>query len=88
MNEIKSIIEDLILRKLLDSARDFILSSPTFLYDGKFFGKLLVDETLDGSKITSVNQELYNGIYTYDILPSGNTGDYWANGILVKSSLK
>ncbi len=26
--------------------------------------------------------------YTYDILPSGSTGAYWANGILLGSTLR
>jgi len=29
----------------------------------------------------------YTGTDTYDLLPSGNTGFYWANGILIGSTL-
>lgn len=56
--------------------------------DGRFFGDLHAGDLLDGSKITSVNLEPYNGTYTYDILPDGKTGFYWADGILVGSTLK
>lgn len=56
--------------------------------DGRFFGNLLSGDTLDGSKIKSAEQVPYNGTFTYDILPSGQTGFYWADGILVASTLK
>ncbi len=56
--------------------------------DGRLFGELLVGDTLDSSKIKSTEQLSYNGTYTYDILPSGQTGFYWANGILAASTLK
>ncbi|HEX5358601.1 MAG TPA: hypothetical protein VFW99_01650, partial [Candidatus Nitrosotalea sp.] len=56
--------------------------------DGRFFGDLHAGDLLDGSKIKSVELESYNGTYTYDILPDGQTGFYWADGILVGSTLK
>lgn len=56
--------------------------------DGRFFGDLHAGDLLDGSKIKSVSLVLYNGTYTYDILPDGKTGFYWADGILVGSTLK
>lgn len=56
--------------------------------DGRFFGDLHAGDLLDGSKIKSVVLEPYNGTYTYDILPDGKTGFYWADGILVGSTLK
>ena len=56
--------------------------------DGRFFGDLHAGDLLDGSKIASVNLVPYNGTYTYDILPDGKTGFYWADGILVGSTLK
>lgn len=30
----------------------------------------------------------YSNGYTYDVLPSGDTGLYWANGILIGSTLR
>jgi len=56
--------------------------------DGRLFEALHAGDTLDGSKIKSAEHVLYTGIYTYDVLPSGPTGFYWADGILVASTLK
>jgi len=68
------------------STSKIIQNHPTA--DGILFGDLQVGDLLDGSKIKSVELVSYNGTYTYDILPGGNTGFYWANGILVASTLK
>jgi len=37
--------------------------------------------------VVSIENAVYNGGATYDILPAGTTGLYWANGILLKSTL-
>jgi hypothetical protein len=34
-----------------------------------------------------VENVIYNTGATYDLLPSGETGLYWANGVLLKSTL-
>jgi hypothetical protein len=44
--------------------------------------------TLDGARITGFEGLAYKGVETYDLLPSGDTGYYWANGILMGSTLK
>lgn len=55
--------------------------------DGRKIGDLAVGEQLDGSIIVSVARILYAYPFTYDILPLGS-GLYWANGILLASTLK
>ncbi len=55
--------------------------------DGRALGDLAPGETLDGAIILSSQRVKYDSDRTYDILPSGNTGLYWANGILLKSTL-
>lgn len=72
---------------VLDDKRELYVSPNHPTADGRLFGELSVGEILNDSKIRSVEQISYNGTYTYDILPSGQTGFYWANGILVKSTL-
>lgn len=52
------------------------------------FKYLRPGETLDGSTIMSIASVDYSGSYTYDLLPESPTGDYWANNILVGSTLK
>jgi len=56
--------------------------------DGKILGELQAGDILDNSKIQNVEIIPYTGAYTYDVLPSGDTGFYWANGILIKSTLE
>jgi len=73
---------------VLADKRELYVSPNHPTADGRLFGELLAGDTLDGSKIKSAEQVPYNGTYTYDILPSGQTGFYWADGILVSSTLK
>ena len=73
---------------VLSDTRELYVSPNHPTADGRLFGELLVGDTLDGSKVKSADQVPYNGTYTYDILPSGHTGFYWADGILVASTLK
>ena len=80
--------DHMMVHVILDDRRELFVSPNHPTTDGRLFGDLLIGEILDGSKITNVEQVSYNGTHTYDILPSGETGNYWANGILIKSSLK
>lgn len=50
-------------------------------------GDLQVSDFLDGARVTLIERVPYTGIATYDILPSEDTGFYWANGILMGSTL-
>ena len=40
-----------------------------------------------GDTIASVTLEPYGAPRTYDLLPDGDTGDDWANGVLLGSTL-
>lgn len=48
---------------------------------------LVVSDIYDGSTVVSVGRVQYDDEYTYDLLPSDKTGFYWANGILLGSTL-
>jgi len=56
--------------------------------NGVPLGTLRAGGTLDDVRIVSVAREPYNQPATYDILPSGSTGLYWANGVLLASTLR
>ena len=73
---------------VLDHERELYASPRHPTADGRLLGELKVGDVLDGATITSVTLVPYDENYTYDILPSGPTGFYWANGILVGSTLK
>jgi hypothetical protein len=55
--------------------------------DGRRAGELRAGDQLDGSTITLWELVPYGADRTYDILPAGETGEYWANGILMGSTL-
>lgn len=55
--------------------------------NGKMLGDLRVNDLLDGARLIKVERLHYAGTATYDLLPSGSTGFYWANGILMGSTL-
>jgi hypothetical protein len=44
-------------------------------------------DLLDGSRIKGYSFRQYESGYTYDLLPAGGTGLYWANGILIGSTM-
>jgi len=72
--------------KLADG-RELFASPAHPTADGRTLSALLPGDLLDGSRITQIEQTVYIGAATYDILPSGPSGFYWANGILVGSTL-
>jgi len=73
---------------ILKDKRELYASPDHPTSDGRILGELSVGENLDGSVIMIAETILYHGKYTYDILPSGPTGNYWADEILMKTTLK
>jgi hypothetical protein len=55
--------------------------------DGRTLGQLRVGDRLDGSRVVSADPIPYGGSETFDLLPSGPTGTYVADGILLGSTL-
>ena len=51
-------------------------------------GSLAVGDVVDGSRVSGWELVPYAGDRTYDLLPAGPTGMYWANGILLASTLQ
>jgi hypothetical protein len=72
--------------KLADG-RELLVSPGHPTADGRRAGELQAGEQLDGSTITLWELVPYTADRTYDILPAGSTGQYWANGILMGSTL-
>jgi len=54
--------------------------------DGRRVGALNPGDLLDGSRIISMDLMPYAGD-TWDLLPLSSTGEYWANGVLLGSTL-
>lgn len=72
--------------KLADG-RELLVSPGHPTADGRKAGELQAGDELDGSTITLWELVPYAADRTYDILPAGSTGLYWANGILMGSTL-
>ena len=72
---------------ILEDGREAWASPGHPTADGRVFSDLGVSDLLDGSRVRSVERVPYGQPFTYDLLPSGGTGFYWANGILVGSTL-
>jgi hypothetical protein len=71
----------------LADGRELLASPGHRTADGRPLGSLAAGEGLDGSRITLWELVPYGGTRTYDLLPAGPTGTYWANGILLSSTL-
>ena len=54
---------------------------------GLELGTLALGAPLDGATIVDIEEMPYDGAYTYDVLPSGPTGVYWADGVRLGSTL-
>jgi len=78
----------IVVRVALDDGRLVYVSPGHPTADGRHVGELEAGETLDGARIASVDRVAYAGGATYDILPAGTTGAYWANGVLLGSTLR
>jgi Hint domain len=73
--------------KLADG-RELWASPGHLTSDGRSLGDLAVGGLLDGARIETAERVLYGQPATYDLLPDSATGFYWANGILIGSTLK
>ena len=71
----------------LGDGRELLVSPGHPTADGRVAGALRPGDRLDGSVITLWELVPYSADRTYDILPAGATGHYWANGILMASTL-
>ncbi|HEU0291560.1 MAG TPA: Hint domain-containing protein [Anaerolineales bacterium] len=73
---------------ILSDGRELWASPGHPTSDGRRLADLKVGDILDGVFVTAVERLRYQGTATFDILPSGGTGFYWANGVLLGSTLK
>jgi len=72
--------------RLADGRR--VLASPNHpTADGRQLGDLRIGDGLDGSTVAGLDRRPYAAGATYDLLPAGPTGVYWADGVLLGSTL-
>jgi hypothetical protein len=77
-----------VIHAMLSDERELWASPGHPTADGRMLGDLRVYDLLDGARVILLERVPYDGAVTYDLLPSGGTGVYWANGILMGSTLK
>jgi len=76
-----------VVHLVLDDGRELFVSPGHPTGDGRTIADLYVGDSLDGAQVETAELVSYQSGYTYDILPSGDTGLYFADGILVGSTL-
>lgn len=81
-------LNHMIIDLTLEDGKEVKASPHHPLADGREIGSIEVGDMVDGSIVRTVSQEAYKKPYTYDILPESDTGTYWADGILLSSTLK
>jgi hypothetical protein len=77
-----------VVRLTLADGREVSASPGHPLADGRLIGSIRPGDHVDGSTVISMAREPYRLARTYDLLPAGETGVYWANGILLGSTLE
>ncbi len=75
------------LHVVLEDGRELWSSPGHRTVDGQRIADLRIGDFLNDGRIVRLEEEVYRQPATYDILPSGHTGHYWANGILIGSTL-
>lgn len=76
-----------VVRVILNDGRTVTASPGHPTADGRGLGNYAAGDIMDGATVVSVERVNYNGGATYDISPSGSTGLYWANDVLLMSTL-
>lgn len=77
-----------VVRLVLSDGRAVYVSPGHLTADGRSVGDLVAGERYDGSEVLSATRVPYAGGATFDVLPAGATGMYWANGVLLGSTLR
>jgi hypothetical protein len=72
----------------LSDGRSVDVSPRHPLADGRTVGDLRPADLYDGAAVVSAELAPYEGGATFDVLPAGPKGLYWANGVLLGSTLR
>ena len=76
-----------VVRLELADGRVVLVSPGHPTADGRRVGDLRAGDTLDGATVMSAEREAYAGGFTFDVRPAGASGAYWANGVLLGSTI-
>jgi hypothetical protein len=76
-----------VVHLVLADGREVYASPGHPLADGRLLGSVAAGDTVDGAAVTSAERVPYPSGTTFDLLPSGPSGIYWAGGIPLASTL-
>lgn len=79
--------EHALARVVLDDGRVARASPKHPTSDGRALGALRLGDWLGSAVVVRAELERYGGERTFDLLPAGATGTYWADGVLLGSTL-
>ena len=77
-----------VVRIVLGDGRTIRVSPGHPTADGRHVGDIRADDALDGGRVVSAEREAYDGGFTFDVRPAGASTAYWANGVLLLSTLR
>lgn len=77
-----------VMRIVLEDGRAVRVSPGHPTADGRRAGDLRAGDTLDGARVVSAQREPYDAGFTFDVRPAGASAAYWANGVLLLSTLR
>ena len=76
-----------VVRMTLDDGRVASASARHPLAGGRVIASVRRGDAVDGSMVEHVELVPYAGARTWDVLPSGASGEYWADGVVMGSTL-
>jgi hypothetical protein len=76
-----------VVHLVLADGRELYASPGHPLADGRLLGSIAAGDTVDGAAVTSADRVPYGSGTTFDLLPAGPTGTYWADGVPLASTL-
>jgi Hint domain len=77
-----------VVRIVLGDGRTVLVSPGHPTADGRRIGDVRVGDTLDGAPVLLAQREPYSVGFTFDVRPAGASGAYWANGVLLLSTIR
>lgn len=80
-------VDHRVIHLRLYDGRELFASPGHSIAGGRTLGSLLLGDVVSGSVVVGASLVAYDEAYTYDILPDSASGAYWANGILLESTL-
>jgi hypothetical protein len=78
----------LMLQLALSDGRELVAAGAHPGANGTYLRQLQAGQSYDGAIVIAATWVTSTAPATFDILPAGPTGAYWANGILIGSTLK